>query len=89
MLEIISQQPLSFVLNAQTLELLNDMGLSGKQQQRLQPFLSDEILARDAIDKKLSELFPDTDKQKATYFRSSGFESLSPTWKSTVSRSHL
>ena len=64
LLEIISQQPLTFRLNEQTVELLQDLGLSGKQQQRLHPLLNDEVLTREVMDQKLNTLFPDPKKQK-------------------------
>jgi hypothetical protein len=64
LLEIISQQPLTFLLNEQTIELLNDLGLSDKQQKRLQPFVSEQHLTRDEINQKLTELFPDPNKQQ-------------------------
>jgi hypothetical protein len=63
LLEIISRQPLAFLLNDQTIDLLNDLGLSAKQQQRLQPLVNNQPLSRDQIDQQLKQLFPDPTKQ--------------------------
>ena len=64
LLEILSEGELSFLLNAQTIELLIDFNLSEKQQQRLTPLLSERIMERSEMDALLSSLFPDPAKQK-------------------------
>jgi len=64
LLEILSEDELTFLLNSQTIELLIDFNLSGKQRQRLTPLLSERIMERSEIDALLSSLFPDPGKQK-------------------------
>ena len=69
LLEILNQEELTFVLNAQTLEWLTDWGLSVKQQKILKPLLSDHLMKRVEMDQLLANLYPLPGKQKTNRHR--------------------
>lgn len=61
-LELLSGGELVFHLNQDAFELMIELGLSDKQQARIQPWLNDEPMSRAEIDSCLQILFPNPKK---------------------------